>query len=110
MFLKFFRFPTFAALAVTFLALAAAGPAEARDWLTALERHEEAAAAGTGWPRGENPQWDFDLQTMMNDMKWRARTASMLRELPKPSAEARDGEHPSQLADKPETPRLKFSF
>ncbi len=110
MFFTLFRFPTLAALAVTIVALASAGSAEARDWLTALERHEAAAAASQFEPKGDNPKWDFDLQTMMNDMKWRARTASMLRELPKPSAEARDGGHPSQLADRPETPRLKFSF
>jgi len=110
MFFKLFRLPTLAALAVTFAAMASAEPGAARDWLTALERHEAAAAATKFQPRGDNPKWDFDLRTMLNDMKWRARTASMLRELPKPSAENREDVDPSQLADRPETPRLNFRF
>jgi hypothetical protein len=106
---KLFRVPAAAAIAVASVVIATAGTAEARDWLRAIERHYEAAEAAKYTPKGDNPQWDFGLDTVVNDMAWRARTARMLRNLPKPGQERRAPE-PSQLADRPETAAPNFRF
>ncbi len=87
----------------------AAGPAEARDWMRSMERHYTAAEAAKYTPKSDNPQWDFDLNTVVNDMAWRARTASMLRNLPRPGASVRN-DAPDQVADREESPRLQFRF
>ncbi|GAB4223786.1 MAG: hypothetical protein Tsb0032_26980 [Kiloniellaceae bacterium] len=104
---------TFAAAIAATAAFAAAGPgagsAEAKDWLKALERNEKAAEAVKYQPKGKNPQWDFDLNTVVNDVNWRARTASMLRDLPRPGDPRRRAQ-PNQLADRPEPSRLQFRF
>ncbi len=105
MFSKFSKISAAAAIAV----IAAAGSAEAKDWLRAMEKHEKAADATKYVPKGENPQWDFDLNTVVNDMNWRARTASMLRNLPRPGATVR-GAQPNQVADREEPARLQFRF
>ena len=109
MFREFFRFPTIAAIAAAVIVLVATGASEARDWRRAVERHYKAAEAEKFTPNGENPQWDFDLQTTVNDMAWRARTAAMLRDLPKPGVE-REESAPSQLADSEEPRPLQFRF
>lgn len=102
---KLSKISAVAAIALT----AAAGSAEAADWLSALERNEKAAEANKYVPKGENPQWDFDLETVVNDMNWRARTAGMLRNLPRPGATVRSAQ-PDQLADREEPARLQFRF
>lgn len=111
MFIQLSKVTAAAAIAVTVLLLAAAGPAEAKDWLKALERNEKAAEAVKYVPKGPNPQWDFNLTTVVNDMNWRARTASMLRNLPRPG-ETRRAAQPDQLADREEEApaRLQFRF
>ncbi|WP_193368090.1 hypothetical protein [Pelagibius marinus] len=86
-----------------------AGAAEAKDWLRTMERHDTAAQAAKYTPKGDNPQWDFDLNTVVNDMAWRNRTASMLRNLPRPGASLRK-DAPDQVADREESPRLQFRF
>jgi hypothetical protein len=98
-----------AALTAAVTTTLAAVPAEAIDWHRAVERHYEAAETATFEPRTENPQWDFDLETVINDMEWRQRTAKMLRGLPKPSTE-RPESSGEQLADRPEQPPLRFAF
>lgn len=98
-----------AAAAIVFSAALAAAPAEAKDWLRAMDRHDSAAQAAKYKPKGDNPQWNFDLGTVVNDVAWRARTASMLRNAPKPGASVRTTA-PSQLADRPEPRRLQFRF
>ena len=108
----FFRFPrisTVAAIAAVTVVTIAAAPAEARDWLRSVERHYDASEANRYVPRGDNPQWDFNLNTMVNDMAWRTRTAAMLRDLPTPG-ERQSDEASSQLADSPapESPRFRF--
>jgi hypothetical protein len=87
----------------------AAAPAEAKDWQRSMDRHDTAAEATKYTPKGDNPQWDFDLNTVVNDMAWRSRTASMLRTLPRPGASLRNNA-PDQVADGQEPPRLKFRF
>lgn len=87
----------------------AAGPAEAKDWLRSMDRHYTAAEEAKYTPKGDNPQWDFDLNTVVNDMAWRSRTASMLRTLPRPGASLRN-DAPDQVADREESPRLQFRF
>lgn len=98
-----------AAFAAAVTATLATAPAEAIDWHRAVERHYDAAEAAAYEPRTENPQWDFDLDTVINDMEWRRRTAKMLRGLPKPST-ARPESSSGQIADRPEPPRLLFAF
>lgn len=98
-----------AALAAT-ASLVAAAPADARDWRQSVQRHYSAAEEAKYTPKGDNPQWDFNLATVMNDMQWRSRTASMLRDLPKPGDKPRGAQPANQLADRPEPPRLRFSF
>ncbi len=109
MFLRLFRLPTFAAIAIAASSIAAAGPSEAKDWLRAVKRHYQAAEENRFVPNGENPQWNFDLDTVVNDMEWRARTAAMLRDLPKPG-ERTDAAQPGQLADSEEPQPLRFRF
>ena len=109
MFLELFRFPTIAAIAAAAIVVVATGPSEARDWLRSVERHYKAAEAEKFTPNGENPQWDFDLQTAVNDLAWRARTAAMLRDLPKPGLE-RNSARPSQVADGEQPARPRFRF
>src|SRR3546814_1258594 len=60
-------------------------------------------------PRGDNPQWNFSLDSVMSEKAWRQRTARMLRDAPRPSAAPTDGLAP-QLADRPEPPTFRFSF
>jgi len=98
-----------AAIAAVGTAFVTATPAEAIDWRLAVERHYEAAEEAKFVPHGGNPQWDFDLDTVVNDMEWRRRTAEMLRSLPKPSVDPQSSGS-NQLADRPEPPRLRFSF
>ncbi len=86
-----------------------AGAAEAKNWLRSMDRHYTAAEATKYTPKGDNPQWDFDLNTVVNDMAWRSRTASMLRNLPRPGASLRN-DAPDQVADRQEPPRLQFRF
>ncbi|MEQ8353920.1 MAG: hypothetical protein RH942_00170 [Kiloniellaceae bacterium] len=109
MFPKLLKVPSIAAVAVAALTMTAAGPSAAGDWRHSVERHYSAAKAAKYTPRGDNPRWDFDLETVVNDMEWRARTAAMLRDLPKPGARDRDAPS-SQLADRPERRRLPFRF
>ncbi|MEO3431456.1 hypothetical protein AAFN88_21540 [Pelagibius sp. CAU 1746] len=97
-----------AAIAAAAFAITA-GSAEAKDWLRSMDRHYSAAEATKFTPKGDNPQWDFDLDTVVNDMAWRARTASMLRTLPRPGASLRN-DAPDQVADREEPPRLRFRF
>lgn len=114
MFLRLFRLPTAVAIAVAASSIAAssiaaAGPSEPRDWLRAVKRHYQAAEENRFVPNGENPQWDFDLDTVVNDMEWRARTAAMLRGLRKPGDQVEEVQ-PKQLADGEEPTRLQFRF
>ncbi|GAB4369465.1 MAG: hypothetical protein Kow00114_29240 [Kiloniellaceae bacterium] len=90
--------------------LVAAQPADARDWRQSMQRHYSAAEEAKYTPKGDNPQWDFNLGTVMNDMEWRARTATMLRDLPKPGETPRHDAPDGQLADRPEPPRFRFAF
>ena len=87
----------------------AAAPVEAKDWLRSMDRHDTAAEAAKYTPKGDNPQWDFNLSSVVNEMAWRARTASMLRNLPRPGASLRN-DAPDQVADRDESPRLQFRF
>jgi hypothetical protein len=87
----------------------AAGPAEAKDWLRSMDRHYTAAEAAKYTPKGDNPQWDFNLNTVVNEMAWRNRTAAMLRTLPRPGASVRTAA-PDQVADREEPPHLQFRF
>jgi len=99
-----------AAIAAASTIFAASAPAEAIEWRLAVERHYKAADEAKLVPRGDNPQWDFNLNTVVNDMQWRQRTAEMLRDLPKPGV-AREDDGSNQLADRPEPSRpLRFSF
>jgi len=95
-----------AALAAT-ASLLAAAPADARDWRQSVQRHYSAADEAKYTPKGDNPQWGFTLGTVVNDMEWRARTASMLRDLPKPGTQPRSAQPANQLADRP---ALRFAF
>lgn len=97
-----------AAGAAALLAIAAAAPAAAKDWRQSVANHYEAAELARFVPRGDNPQWDFTLDTVMDDMAWRQRTARMLRQAPKPGV-APEGDS-RQLADRPEPTALRFSF
>ena len=109
MFSKLPRISAVAAIAAVTAVNLAAGPTEARDWLRSVERHYSASEANRYVPKGDNPQWDFNLNTMVNDMAWRTRTAAMLRDLPTPG-EWRSDEAPGQQADSPalESPRFRF--
>jgi hypothetical protein len=98
-----------AVLAAT-VSLLAAAPADARDWRQSVQRHYSATEEAKYTPRGDNPQWGFTLDTVVNDMEWRARTSSMLRTLPKPGTQPHSAQPANQLADRPEPPRLRFSF
>jgi len=98
-----------AALAATFSLLALAH-ADARDWRQSVQRHYSAAEEAKYTPKGDNPQWGFTLDTVVNDMEWRARTSSMLQTLPKPGTQPLSVQPANQLADRPEPPRLRFSF
>jgi len=98
-----------AAIAATIAVMSAATPADAKDWKRAMDRHDAAAKLSKYTPRGGNPQWDFDLQTVVNDMQWRQRTAQRLRSLRRPGVERQQRE-PSQLADREAPARLRFSF
>ncbi|WP_340119943.1 hypothetical protein [Pelagibius sp. 7325] len=98
-----------AAVTVT-VSLLAAAPADARDWRQSVQRHYSAAEQAKYTPKGDNPQWGFTLDNVVNDMAWRARTSSMLRSLPKPGIQADSVQPANQLADRPEPPRLRFSF
>lgn len=111
MFSKLSKITAVTAFAVTTALAANTGPAEAKDWRSSLDRHYTAAEATKYTPKGKKPQWDFNLGTVVNDMAWRTRTASMLRNAPKPSAPTRYRQRESnQLADRPEPQRLPFSF
>ena len=99
-----------AAGAAAFLALtAAAETVDAKDWRRSVANHYEAAQAARFEPQGDNPQWDFTLNTVMHDMAWRQRTARMLRQAPKPGVDPADG-GADQLADRPEPPTFRFAF
>ncbi|MGD1878465.1 MAG: hypothetical protein ACFB13_13320 [Kiloniellaceae bacterium] len=107
---KLTRFISAAAIAAAAI-LVASAPADAKDWRRSVDRHYSAAEETKYVPRGDNPQWDFNLETVVADMAWRARTAAMLRNLPKPSAEPDDAEPANQLADdSPEQPAFRFAF
>lgn len=89
--------------------VAAAAPAAAKDWRRSIDNHYAAAEETKYVPRGDNPQWGFTLDTVMEDMAWRQRTATMLQRAPKP------GSNPAlrqsnQLADRPEQPTFRFAF
>lgn len=99
-----------AAGATAFLALTAVvETADARDWRRSVDNHYEAVEATKYEPQGDNPQWDFTLDSVMYDMAWRQRTARMLREAPKPGVQPAEG-RANQLADRPEPPTYRFSF
>ena len=97
-----------AAGAAALLAIAAAAPAAAKDWRQSVANHYEAAELARFVPRGDNPQWDFTLDTVMDDMAWRQRTARMLRQAPKPGLLPESDTR--QLADRPEPTAPRFSF
>lgn len=97
-----------AAIAFSAALTATATPAAAKDWLRAMDRHYNAAEETKYTPKGDNPQWNFDLNTVVEDMAWRSRTARMLRDAPKPGATVRSGV--PQLADRPESRRLQYRF
>jgi hypothetical protein len=99
---------TFAAAAAAFIALTAlAETVDAKDWRRTVDNHYDAAEEAKYEPKGDNPQWGFTLDTVMSDMAWRQRTAQMLREAPKPSADPVDQGSTNQLADRP---ALRFAF
>lgn len=98
-----------AAIAATIAVVAAASPADAKDWKLAMDRHDAAAELSKFEPNGGNPQWDFDLETVVNDLEWRQRTAQRLRNLRRPGIEPQQRET-NQLADRQALPRLRFSF
>jgi hypothetical protein len=101
---------TFAAAAAAFVALTAvAETVDAKDWRRTVDSHYDAVEEAKHQPRGDNPQWGFTLDTVVADMSWRQRTARMLREAPKPSADPTDGPA-NQLADRPKAPTFRFSF
>jgi hypothetical protein len=103
MILKISNFTSMAVIAAA-ACMAAAAPVDAKDWNRSMNRHYSAAEESRFTPRGDNPQWGFSLDTVVNDMEWRARTVQMLRSLPKPGSEPQE---PRQIADRPE---LRFSF
>lgn len=100
----------FAAAVTATVSLLAAAPADARDWRQSVQRHYAAAEEARYTPKGGNPQWGFTLDNVVSDMEWRARTSSMLRTLPKPGTQPDSAQPVNQLADRPEPPRLRFSF
>lgn len=101
---------TSAAAAAALITLVAAGaPAAAKDWKRSVDNHYDAVEEAKYTPRGDHPQWGFTLDTVVSDMAWRQRTARMLREAPKPSADPVEREA-NQLADRPETPKFRFAF
>ena len=109
MFATFAKLSSAAAAAALISLIAAATPADAKDWRLSVQRHYDAEAEARFVPKGDNPQWDFSLDTVVADMEWRQRTARMLRPLPKPSADPIAHES-GQIADRPEPPTLRFSF
>jgi len=99
-----------AAAAAAFLALTAvAESVDAKDWQRSIDNHYSAAEEAKYEPRTGNPQWGFTLDTVMADMAWRQRTARILRDAPRPSADPTETPA-NQLADRPETPAFRFSF
>ena len=107
---KITRILAIAALAGT-TSLLATSPAEARDWRQSVDRHYSAADEAKYTPRGDNPQWDFSLNTVVNDMAWRERTAEMLRGLQRPGQRDRVAqEADDETADRPEPSRFRFAF
>jgi len=98
-----------AAAAATVMLVAATAPADAKDWRRTVDNHYSAAEEAKYVPRGDNPQWGFTLDTVMEDMAWRQRTASMLRRAPKPSSDPVLRQS-GQLADRPEQPTFRFAF
>ena len=99
---------TFAAAAAAFVALTAlAETVDAKDWRRTVDNHYDAMEEAKYEPRGDNPQWGFTLDTVMSDMAWRQRTARMLREAPKPSADPVEHGSTKQLADRP---AFRFAF
>ncbi|HEY9536232.1 MAG TPA: hypothetical protein VIS03_01460 [Kiloniellaceae bacterium] len=101
---------TVAAAVAAFVALTAvAETVDAKDWRRTVDNHYDAVEEAKYVPRGDNPQWNFTLDTVMSEMAWRQRTARMLRDAPRPSAAPTDGLAP-QLADRPEPPTFRFSF
>jgi len=101
---------TIASAAAAFIALTAvAETVDAKDWQRSVDNHYSAAEEAKYVPRGDDPQWGFTLDTVMEDMAWRQRTASMLRSAPKPGSDA-VLRQPGQLADRPEQPTFRFAF
>lgn len=101
---------TIAAAGAAFLALTAlAETSDARDWRRSVDNHYDAVNEARYVPRGDNPQWNFTLDTVVSDMDWRQRTARMLRDLPKPSGDPAVESTP-QLADRPEPQSFRFAF
>ncbi|MGF1592821.1 MAG: hypothetical protein ACFCUW_06050 [Kiloniellaceae bacterium] len=109
MFSKLTKIASTAAVAATFVLVAAATPADAKDWRHSMDRHYDAAEQNRYVPKGDNPQWGFTLDTVVADMEWRQRTSHMLRHLPKPSTEPA-ARRSNQLADRPATSSLRFAF
>jgi hypothetical protein len=105
---KLTKIASTATAAATFV-LAAAMPADAKDWRSSMDRHYDAAEQKRFVPQGDNPQWGFTLDTVVADLEWRQRTSHMLRDLPKPSTDPATRQ-PNQLADRPETSSLRFAF
>src|SRR3546814_9727723 len=101
---------TIAAASAAFLASTAlAERSDAREWRRRVDNHYDAVSEARYVPRGDNPQWNFTLDTVVSDMDWRQRTARMLRDLPKPSGDPAVGSAP-QLADRPEPQSFRFAF
>lgn len=101
---------TVAAAGAAFLALTAlAETSDAKDWRRSVDSHYDAVDQARYVPRGDNPQWNFTLDTVVSDMDWRQRTARMLRNLPKPSSDPAVGST-HQLADRPEPQSFRFAF
>jgi len=98
-----------AAVAAVFTLVATAAPADVKHWQRSIDRHYQAAEENKYVPKGENPQWDFTLDTVVADMAWRHRTARMLRAATKPNSDALVHET-EQLADRPEPQPFRFSF
>lgn len=101
---------SFAAGAAFFVALTAvAESADARDWRRTVDNHYRAVAETKYEPRVENPEWGFTLDSVVDDMAWRRRTVRMLRDAPLPDSQATPS-RAGQIADRPETPALRFPF
>lgn len=89
--------------------VAAASPAAAKDWRSSMDRHYEAAEETRYVPKAATPEWDFTLDEVVADMEWRQRTAEVLRGTPRPNTDPNEAGR-GQLADRPETSRLRFAF